>query len=150
MGSNLIQILAIITILFFILLIIKKFLSNKLKKNFCVLCGAVVLTWIGLLVLYFLGIFQNKIILALLIGESTLGIFYLVEKKVKEKLKIFRLPFLLTLILLAYLLLEIPKDIIIDAIFLIVIWVAFILIYLFQSNGKIKKIGRRLIECCRE
>ena len=89
MENNLIQILVSITLLFFVLLIIKEFIGSKLKKNFCAICGAVVLTWLALLILYWLGIFQNKIILALLIGESALGIFYVVERKVREKLKIF-------------------------------------------------------------
>lgn len=150
MENSLIQIFSSITLLFFVLLIIKEFISAKFKKNFCTICGAVFLTWLGLLVLYFLGIFQNKIILALLIGESILGIFYFVETKVKKRLKVFRLPFLLTLILLAYLLLEIPKDIIIDTVFLIILWFVFILIYLYNGNGKIKKLGEKLIKCCRE
>ena len=150
MENNLIQILVSITLLFFVLLIIKEFIGSKLKKNFCAICGAVVLTWLALLILYWLGIFQNKIILALLIGESALGIFYVVERKVREKLKIFRLPFLLTLIFLAYLLLEIPKDIIIDIIFLIIIWIVFILIYLYRGNRKTKRIIKKLVKCCME
>jgi|SRR3989344_3123941 len=150
MANNLIQILASITILFFALLIVKKFIGEKLKKNFCAICGAVSLTWLALLALYWLGIFQNKIIIALLLGGSIVGIFYLVERKVRERLKIFRLPFLLTLIFLAYLLLEIPKDIIADAIFLAVLWGVFILIYLYQGNRKIRGIAKNLIKCCRE
>ena len=41
--------------------------------------------WSGEKILYFLGIFADKIVIAILMGHTSLGIFYIWEKRVKEK-----------------------------------------------------------------
>src|SRR3989344_3178232 len=94
------NVILMITVLFFFLLLIKGIFKKWFKKEFCVICAAVSLTWITLLILSWLEIFNDKTIIALLMGMSILGIFYLVENKVKERLTLFRLPFLLSLILI--------------------------------------------------
>ena len=131
--------------LFFVLLILK----NIFKwKKFCTLCVSVSLTWITLLVLYFLKIFQDKIIIAILMGHTSLGLFYLWEKKVKEKLKIFRLPLLLTFIFIIYIILE---NFELNSLFLILgLWLVFYLIYLFRNNKGFNKFTKKLIECCKK
>ena len=131
--------------LFFVLLILK----NIFKwKKFCTLCVSVSLTWITFLVLYFLKIFQDKIIIAILMGHTSLGLFYLWEKKVKEKLKIFRLPLLLTFIFIIYIILE---NFELNSLFLILgLWLVFYLIYLFRNNKGFNKFTKKLIECCKK
>lgn len=131
--------------LFFILLILK----NIFKwKNFCVLCVAVSLTWIILLILYFLKIFQDKIIIAILIGHTSLGLFYLWEKKVREKFKIFRLPLLLSFIFIIYSVLE---NFEFNSLLIILgAWIIFFLIYLFRNNKGFNKFTKKLIECCKK
>lgn len=94
-----------ISFLFFIFLGIKELVSKNSKKEFCVVCASIFLTWVLLLILNSLNLFQNKIIIAILIGESTLGLFYLINKKFKA-MEIFKLPLILTLIVLGYTLLE--------------------------------------------
>lgn len=130
--------------LFFILLILK----NIFKwKNFCVLCVSISLIWILLLVLYFLKIFSDKLILAILMGHTSLGLFYLWEKKVREKFKIFRLPLLLSFIFIIYSVLE---NFEFNSLFLILgAWTVFFLIYLFRNNKGFNKFTKKLIECCR-
>lgn len=144
--ENITLILIGISALFFILLLVKE-IFNKRKKKFCAICTAVSLTWIILLVLYFLDIFNDKIILALLIGHTSLGIFYLVENKVKEKFKLFRLPFLLTLIILFYYLIQ--GFIFESLLFIIILWVLFILIYSFKNNKGLNLFAKKIIECCK-
>jgi len=146
--SNIFFILLSITLLFFGFLFIKGLFNEEFKKKFCVICFAVSFTWISLIILYWMDLFKDRIIIALLIGQTILGIFYLAEKKVKEKLTIFRLPFLLTLTFFAYLLLEIPKDIFKNIIFLLIMWGIFIFIYLYKNNKKTNYLIKKLMECC--
>ena len=138
-----------ISILFFILLGVKELFSKKIKNKICIICLSITLTWMTLLVLLYLNILNNKIIIALLLGQTTLGIFYFIEKKVKEKLKIFRLPFLLTLIIIAYSLIELTLSLSVLSL-IITLWTIFILIYLFQNNRKANSFVNKLIECCKK
>ena len=131
--------------LFFILLILKNILD---LKKLCVLCVSVSLTWIILFILFLTNIFTEKIIIAILMGHTSLGIFYLWEKNVREKFKIFRLPLLLTFIFIIYIILENFEF----NSFLIIIelWLIFFLIYLFRNNKKFSAFTKKLIECCRK
>src|SRR3989304_7053245 len=129
-----------ITLLFFILLIIKSVF--KIKK-ICIICLSVTLTWLVLLILYFLDIFADKVIIAILMGHTSLGIYYILEKKVRKDLLIFRLPYLLTSISIIYFILG---GFVISTLYLIAgLWLLFILIYLFKFN----KLAKKLIECCK-
>ncbi len=133
-----------IVALFFILLTLKNIFN---WKNFCVLCVAVSLTWIALLILYFFKIFQDKIILAILMGHTSLGLFYLFEKKAKEKFKIFRLPLLLSFIFIIY---SVIENFEFNSLFLIFgAWAIFFLIYLFRNNKGFNKFAKKIIECCK-
>jgi hypothetical protein len=139
-----------ISLLFFILLAIKELFSKRIKEKFCVICTAVVITWISLLLLYWVGLFSNKIIIALLVGHTSLGIFYLLEKKAKEKLRLFRLPFLLTLVVLAYSLLEGFSYGIKTWIFLLILWLIFYFIYLLRTRKSMKAFFKKIVECCKK
>ncbi|MFH1325369.1 MAG: hypothetical protein ABIH49_01190 [archaeon] len=114
------------------------------KDKFCVICASVSLTWIVLLILYFLGIFTDKIIIAILMGMSALGLFYLVY----DKLSVFKLPFILTLIALIYFILE--KFELNTVYFLAILWFFFTLIYFFKSNKNLQVFANKLVECCRK
>src|SRR3990167_4139959 len=97
----------LIIALFFIFLAVKGVFENrhKIKNNFCVICASISLTWLVLLSLYLLNLFDNVLVISLLMGMSLTGIYYLAERKIgkiNKKFKIFRLPFILTLIIIAY------------------------------------------------
>jgi len=137
-----------ISFLFFIFLEIKELVSKNSKKEFCVVCVSIFLTWILLLILNSLDLFQNKIIIAILIGESTLGLFYLINKKFKS-MEIFKLPLILTLIVLGYTLLEgftYSNEVLI---FLGILWLFFGFIFFFRKNITFRKFANKLVECCR-
>lgn len=138
--ENLFLVLIGITALFFILLILKNLLN---WKKFCTLCVAVSLTWIILLILLLTNVFTDKIIIAILMGHTSLGIFYLWEKRVKKRTRLFRLPLLLTFIFIIYSLLE--KFILNGILFLLALWTFFLIIYLFKNN----KMAKKIIECCK-
>jgi hypothetical protein len=140
MGS-LTLVLIGITVLFFLLLALKNIFN--LKKA-CVICLSVTLSWAILLALYFLNIFNDKIIIAILMGHTSLGLFYILEKKVKKKFLLFRLPYLLTSIFIIYSILE---DFNINNMFFILaLWVLFFIIYVLKFN----KFATKLIECCKK
>ncbi|MEK6950351.1 MAG: hypothetical protein AABX13_01355 [Nanoarchaeota archaeon] len=134
-----------ITALFFIFLLVKSLFSVR----GCVLCTAITVSWVVLLLLYKMGWFNNLVLLALLLGQTVVGIFYLVEKKVKEELTLFRLPFLLTLTLGAYSLLQFPPEFLKILVFLTFLWWGHILLYLYREKPAFQGKVKRLIECCK-
>ncbi len=147
--QSILSVLLAITALFFILLAAKELLPKKLRKQFCVICASISLAWITLLFLSFKGLFNNPLIIALLLGQTIVGIFYLVEGKVKNKLKVFRLPFLLSLLVVGYSFFGMPDESIQTLLFLLILWVIFAFVYSYQQNRKIKKIVRKLVACCK-
>mgnify|MGYP001587372361 FL=1 len=140
-----------IIILFFILLAAKDIIGknkNRIKDNFCVVCVSISLTWIFLFGLYLFGLFDNILIVSLLMGMSITGIYYFIDKKigkVNKKLNVFRLPFILTLIIIAYYFLTFER-IIISILIVAGLWILFALIYTYNNTKFIKK----LLECCKE
>ena len=147
--TSLFPILGSITLLFVVLLIFKDVIM-KSKLKFCVICVAVSLTWITLLALFLLNKFANTTLIALLMGQSILGIYYLLEKRVKEDLKIFRLPFLLSAIVVGYSFFDVADDIIKIIASLIVLWTFFIFLYLYRSRPKVNKFVKKIIACCKD
>ena len=130
-----------ITVLFFLLLALKNIFN---LKKVCVICLSVTLSWAILLVFYFLNIFNDKIIIAILMGHTSLGIYYILEKKVKKNFLLFRLPYLLTGIFIIYIIIG---DFNINSLFFILaLWVLFFIIYLFKFN----KFAKKIIECCKK
>jgi len=146
---SLTNILLGITVLFFLILIIKNTLAKRFNKKICVICVSVFLTWLFLLILYYMNFYENTIILSILIGQSTLGIFYLFEKISRKEFTVFRLPFLLTLILIATSLIKIQEDLFYSIIFIMILWATFTLFYVYRKNKKINKFVNKIIECCR-
>ena len=133
-----------ITIAFVLSLLLQAF--SKLK--FCAVCASVLLTWILFLALYYLGYFENLILLAVLIGGSAVGIFSLVKKKIEEQLNVFLLPFILTLFFTAFVLLGV-RSIFEPLIFLGVLWIIFLSIFLSRRNPKMKTVVEKIVSCCK-
>lgn len=131
--------------LFFLLL----FLKTMFKKKFCVLCGSVAGMWVLLLVLYRTDFFQNPIILALLMGQSITGIYYLLEQKLPERFHVFRLPFILSMIIGFYWLIVGTRELMYSLIFVASLWIVFSILYMFRSNRHFHNIVEKLIACCK-
>jgi len=128
-----------ITILFFLFLIMR-----NLSKKICAICLAVSLSWIILLTFYFWGYFLDKTIIAILMGMSVLGLFYMFY----EELSVFKLPFILTLIFIIYSVLE---SFSINSLYLLIIlWIFFFIVYIFRKNPSLKYGINKLIECCKK
>lgn len=147
MNDPLFLIFSSITVLFLIFLIVKKFV----KLRFCVLCASICLTWVTLLVLYWLDLFEDFVLIALLIGNSIVGIYYLTERKVPEKFHIFRLPFFLSLIFIGYILIFAPMigKLIPTAVLLVFLWIIFGFLFFYSHTSKLKSVVSYIINCCK-
>ncbi len=119
--------------------------------RFCVLCASLAGAWLVLLVLYRAGVYANPVLLALLMGQSVTGLHYLLEKKVPEDLLVFRLPFVLTLTAIFYLLL-VPAAATAAALagVLAAAWAAAIAVYARRDAGRFKQLARQIVQCCRD
>ncbi len=133
----------IIIVAFFVILLIKVLI----KKEFCAICAAVSLTWVFLIVLNKMSLFDDKTFIAVLMGQSVLGIFYLAEKKAANNLKFFRLPFLLSLTFLAYFV--IGEFVFSVAKLLLALWLFFLAIFLYRHNAKVNVFVEKIIACCK-
>ncbi len=135
-----------IAILFVGLLIIK----SMSKWQFCVICTSVSFTWMTLLALYWLGLFDQPVIIAVLMGQSIVGFYYFLEKKTREELHIFRLPLLLTLTLVAFMALGVTTDLIQGLNLLAALWVVLTLLFLYRRNPRVRIVVDRIIACCKD
>jgi hypothetical protein len=142
----LVPILITITVLFITILGVKKVLSLKV----CALCGSIVLTWIGLLFLYRSGYFRDAVILSLLMGQSITGLYYAVDKRVPSALRIFTLPFFLTLTVLFYLAIVGTSSIFLPFLVLLVLWMVAYGIFTYRNDPGKKSISDAVMNCCED
>ncbi len=91
-------VLGTILVLYLFFVLIKEPFERRLDFNLCSICAAVSLTWISLLLFYLLGIFNDKLIIAILMGQSTVGIMYSFEKKFKKNKNLLALKVLIILL----------------------------------------------------
>src|SRR3989344_2486368 len=91
-----------IFVLFFVFLFLKEFLPQRIKSKFCALCAAVTVTWLSFLIVFYNNFFQDKTILAILMGGTVVGVLYVLWRKYK----FFLLPIFLTLVAIAYFIIE--------------------------------------------
>lgn len=136
--------LVMICVMFMLLTAVKP----RAKWVFCSICLAVSATWITLLSLSWLGQFADPTLTALLMGQSVVGIYYLAERHTRQEWLVFRLPFLLTLTTVAYFAVARTIDVLALA-WLVILWAIFAVIYWGAGHLNLRRLGFRLIECCR-
>lgn len=142
----LINALLVIIILFVVLLLARRVGGIK----FCVLCVSISLTWIGIFVLHKLNRFQDLLLLALLLGESVTGVFYFTQRRVSKELKIFSLPFFLSLTTLAYYLVNPINQVLLILFLLFGLWLAAWIIFIYRNDPGKKKLAENVMDCCSE
>jgi hypothetical protein len=142
----LVPILIIITVLFIAILGVKRVLSLKV----CALCGSIVLTWIGLLFLYRTGYFRDAVLLSLLMGQSITGLYYTVDKRVPSALRIFTLPFFLTLTVIFYIAIVGTNSIFLPLLVLLVLWMSAYGIFAYRNDPGKKSISDAVMNCCED
>src|SRR5680860_286871 len=140
----LVIVLLVITFIFLLILCLKKILSIKV----CALCGGILLTWVGLLLLYKTGIFHDVILLSLLMGQSVTGIYYAVDKRVMPAMRIFTLPFFLTLTVIFYVSIAGSESILPTLWVLLALWVAALIVFIYRNDPGKKSITDAVLNCC--
>lgn len=120
------------------------------KLRFCVICASVSLTWIGLLIAYRVGAFHDPVIVALLMGQSVVGIYYLAEKRLPERFHVFRLPFLLSATTGAAVLLGRLTGATAVLSLLAALWASFGFVYAYRQDARIKTLADRVVACCKD
>ncbi|MDP2641250.1 MAG: hypothetical protein Q8P39_01765 [Candidatus Yanofskybacteria bacterium] len=143
--SSMLLMFAALTGLFALFLALKSFA----KKDFCVLCASVVGTWVCFLVLYRLGLFSDPVLIALFMGQSILGVYFMAEKTVPRRLLAFRFPFLLSITFVAYLLIAGMRESLYPLLLFGGLWLAFGALFAFRANKKAGEVFRRLLVCCK-
>lgn len=123
------------------------FLKPLLNINLCSICLAVSLSWITLLVLRVFGLFDNSLIIALLVGESVVGGYYLWDRQAKKSWLIFRLPVLLTLTFIAWCIVSLQFDLILACI-IGAVWAIHFWLYFYKTKPSVKTYFDKLIACC--
>ena len=119
------------------------------KLRFCVLCVSIALTWIVLLILFKSGRFHDQVLLSLLMGQSIVGIFYLIQGRVPKALRVFTLPFFLSLTAVFYIL--ITADIILPVfVLLTILWVLAWLIFASRNDPGKRPLTKAIMECCED
>lgn len=120
------------------------------KLRFCVICASVSLTWIGLLIAYRAGVFRDLTVVALLMGQSVVGIYYLAEKRLPERFRVFRLPFLLTATAIAAALLGRLSGAAVVLPALAALWASFGFVYAYRQDTRVKTLADRVVACCKD
>lgn len=115
----------------------------------CALCTAVSGTWVALLFLYHGGYYGNETVIALLLGQSIVGLLYLLRDRVPERHEVFALPFLLTATLLGYALLVV-EPLAYSAGVVIATWLVATLLYTYRENERVETAFDEVVACCRD
>jgi len=122
--------------------------SGRLK--FCVVCVTVGLTWLSLLVARLLGYTVDPILIGVLMGESVIGLYQLIEKMAPVVWQIFRWPYIITMTVIVYLVVGVRSGAWLAILLLILLWVVWGSVFALREFPSIKKITERLISCCRD
>lgn len=96
----------------------------------------------------YLGYEIDPVFVGILMGGSAVGILYKLEQKLPSRYHLFKLPFLLTLIALTYVLLKQSIDTNLS-IAIVLLWIGMALLYAGRNTKGLKEFSRKLIECCR-
>lgn len=125
------------------------FKSSIFKKPFCSLCLAIASSWLILLYLYKAGSFSNQVLLGMLVGQSITGIYYFAYRHLPKILRIFSLPFFLSLTAIFYTVItgEIQLSV---YILLTVLWLVAWVIFIYREDPGKKTISNILEHCCED
>ena len=108
----------------------------------CAICSAVTLTW-----LYGLFVGWDVVVLAILMGGSAVGLLYYLGTKFPSGFGFFKLPYLLTALVIieSVLLRSLETD---SFLALVGVWGVFLIIYIFRNSGG-KNWFKKVVECCK-
>lgn len=133
------------TTLFAVYLVIQSLTKIKI----CAVCAAISTTWVILLSMRLLGFTIDPLVVGVLMGESVVGLYSLLEKKAPKSWELFRWPYIVTMTVGVYMVVGVRQHVVLAVLFLTLIWSIYAVIYTFQRYPSVKKVMERLIACCR-
>ena len=123
--------------------------NQKSKKKICAICAGVFLTWLLLFVLYKTEVYKDTVLLSLLMGQSITGLYYLGIRRLPKSLRIFTLPFFLSLTAVFYLL--ITEEFIAAAFGLLTaLWLVAWVIFVNREDPGKKPLAQAVTNCCED
>ncbi|HLG90643.1 MAG TPA: hypothetical protein VI336_00550 [Candidatus Saccharimonadales bacterium] len=123
--------------------------NQKSKRKICAICAAVSLTWLLLFILYKTGTYKDTVLLSLLTGQSITGLYYLGLRRLPKSLRIFTLPFFLSLTAIFYLLIT-EKFVLAAFGLLTALWVAAWVIFINRKDPGKKPLAQAVTNCCED
>lgn len=85
MDKTIIYALGSITFLYFLFALFNQKIRAIIGRKVCAICVAVSLTWLGLLVLWFLEFLVDPMVIGILMGGSVVGVMYQAENFFKKR-----------------------------------------------------------------
>lgn len=127
------------------------FLLLRRRWPVCALCGAVTVTWIALLVLYYFEYSVDPTLIAILMGGSLVGSGYYLAARLPDRWEVFKLPWLITGIAVIYWLLTEGRGWEPEALMVVLtVWLVTAAVeFGGRSSQTLRGAGRQLVECCR-
>ncbi|HEY5549765.1 MAG TPA: hypothetical protein VIK37_00970 [Candidatus Saccharimonadales bacterium] len=123
--------------------------NQKSKRRICAICAGVSLTWLLLFVLYKTDAYEDTVLLSLLMGQSITGLYYLGLSRLPKSLRIFTLPFFLSLTAIFYLL--ITEEFVLGAFGLLsVLWIIAWLMFIYRKDSGKKPLAQAVTNCCED
>lgn len=133
-------------VFFFILFLVAKKIVPGIA---CVLCIAVSATWSTLIVMAFVYHQPVRILIALLLAQSSVGVMYAVQKRIPRALLLFRLAYICSAIVFVGVVAGVPIGDVAPKI-LVILWVASTILFLFRENRMFHSLVQKIIACCKD
>lgn len=130
-----------------IFLIVK---SRRDKPFPCAFCLATVATWTVGLALTTLGLFHAPLVLAVLMGQSSLGIFFKLKERAPETMAMIQLPYFFTAIVLTLIVLNgWHADFVQPLMLTALTWAAAILVLAYRTRSWMRQLVKHIAACCK-
>ncbi|MDP3989371.1 MAG: hypothetical protein Q8P93_04015 [bacterium] len=142
---SLVHVIGTLIVLFTLFLILRTRTSFKV----CALCAATTSTWVGLVVLWLRGVSIDPVIIALFVGGSIVGLLYVIEEKIPTHYLLFRVPYYISAIVLAYGVLGESMSMQRTIPLVVVVWLVAIVFFIFRTNARAKQYADMIIACCK-
>lgn len=130
-----------------IFLIVK---SRRAKPFPCAYCLATIATWTVGLMLSALGWVHAPLVLAVLMGQSSLGFFSKLKERAPETMAVIQLPYFFTAIVLTLVILSgWHADFVQPIVLTVVAWTVALLMLTYRTRPRMRRLVERIAACCK-
>ncbi len=123
-------------------------LKRVIPRLGCALCAAVSATWLIFLLGAIAWGVPVRSIVAIMVGQSAVGLMYMAAKKIPEDFLVFRLAYICLALVLSALIGGIPAGRLTLSI-ITGLWIISIILYLYRKNPLVRALFEKIISCCK-